>query len=149
MSVNRAPVPGRCPRRVFYASPMITVTSRWVETPAGRYPVAELDDIVCELTSTFPGSTLAGVVGAVEISIAAPIVVTTGSMTITVAGIGAAVLAMAAVLIDARRNPRRMEIRAGHRGRDVALFRTHDRLEFDRVRWALIRAVELNRQPRP
>jgi hypothetical protein len=42
-----------------------------------------------------------------------------------------------------------MEIRAVYRGEDVLLFGTRDKAEFERVRRALIRAVEINSSPLP
>ncbi|MEU7902752.1 DUF6232 family protein [Actinoplanes sp. NPDC049118] len=45
------------------------------------------------------------------------------------------------------RDPGWMELRAGYRGADVLLFATRDKAEFERVRRALIRAVEINRPP--
>jgi hypothetical protein len=46
-------------------------------------------------------------------------------------------------------HPRWMEIRAVHRGVEVLLFSTRDKADFERVRRALIRAVEINRSTLP
>jgi hypothetical protein len=53
------------------------------------------------------------------------------------------------VLADARHNPRWMELCATCRGTDVVLFRSRSLGEFERVRWALIRALEPHRDPLP
>jgi len=45
------------------------------------------------------------------------------------------------------RSPGWMELRAGHRGVDILLFATRDKSAFERVRRALIRAIEINRPP--
>jgi hypothetical protein len=48
-----------------------------------------------------------------------------------------------------QRSPRWMALRAIYRGREVELFSTNDKAEFERVRLAVIRAVEAGRDPRP
>ncbi|GAA3903545.1 DUF6232 family protein [Actinoplanes auranticolor] len=58
-------------------------------------------------------------------------------------------LADVAVVLDTGRGPRWREIRAVHRGAEVVLFGTADRARFERVRRALIRALEINRSPFP
>jgi hypothetical protein len=58
-------------------------------------------------------------------------------------------LADVAVVLDPRRGLRWREIRAVHRGTEVVLFGTGDRAQFERVRRALIRALEINRSPFP
>jgi Family of unknown function (DUF6232) len=51
-------------------------------------------------------------------------------------------------LLPAR--PRRpMELRADHAGQRITLFSSRDRAEFEKVRWAIVRAVEANRPLRP
>ena len=51
------------------------------------------------------------------------------------------------LLPDAPRRP--MELRADYAGRRVTLFSSRDRSEFEKVRRAVIRAVEANRPLRP
>jgi hypothetical protein len=48
-------------------------------------------------------------------------------------------------VVDRRRNPRWMELRAIHHGRETVLFRSRDQREFGQVRRAVIRAVEAHR----
>jgi hypothetical protein len=86
----------RCGWAVYYVDQRITVTSWYVETPDGRYPMADLDDV--------------------------------------------------RRLVDARINPRWMELRAAYRGTEVLLFSSRNAADFERVRRALIRAVEVNRE---
>jgi hypothetical protein len=64
-----------------------------------------------------------------------------------VVGLCAALSVAAGALLDERRNPRWMELRAAYRGADVLLLRTRDKTEFEQIRRALIRAVEVNRSP--
>jgi hypothetical protein len=123
----------------------VVVTSAYVQTAEGRYPVAELDGIVRCLTDTHPGRMVALIAGGVEIAAATPFAVGFGSSPMVVVGFLAALGVAAGVLVDASRNPRRMELRACHRGADVRLFTTRDLNEFERVRWALVRAVEASR----
>jgi hypothetical protein len=84
----------RCGWAVYYVGQRITVTSWYVETPDGRYPMADLGDV--------------------------------------------------RRLVDARVNPR-----AAYRGTEVLLFSSRDPAEFEPVRRALIRAVEVNRELLP
>jgi hypothetical protein len=42
-----------------------------------------------------------------------------------------------------------MELRADHAGQRITLFSSRDRAEFEKVRWAIVRAVEANRPLRP
>ena len=53
------------------------------------------------------------------------------------------------VVLDTRRGPRWREIRAVHRGAEGVLFGTGERAQFEQVRRALIRALEINRSPFP
>jgi len=100
MSIDQSPRNRpRCGWAVYYVDQRITVTSWYVETPDGRYPMADLDDV--------------------------------------------------RRLVDARHNPRWMELRAVYRGTEVLLFGSRDAAEFERVRRALIRAVEVNRELLP
>lgn len=103
MSIDRtSPITPRCGWAVYYADHRIVVTSWYVETRTGRYPIVDLDGVLRHLDFRHPG-----------------------------------------------RHPRWMEIRAVYRGAEVLLFGTRDKGEFERVRRALIRAVEINRAPLP
>jgi hypothetical protein len=135
----------QCRGAVYYDARGVVVTSVYVRTVEGRYPVAELDGIVRCLTNTHPGRTVALIAGGVEIVAAVPLALGLGSLAMLVVGVLAALGVAAGVLVDARRNPRQMELRASHRGADVRLFTTRDLNEFERVRWALVRAVEASR----
>ncbi|GAA3346768.1 hypothetical protein GCM10020358_59030 [Amorphoplanes nipponensis] len=84
---------------MYYVDPRITVTSWYVETPDGRYTMADLSDVVR--------------------------------------------------LIGARHDPQWRELRALHHGEEVLLFGSRNPVEFERVRRALIRAVEVNRDALP
>jgi hypothetical protein len=134
---------------IYYVSKEITITSWYVDTPQCRYMLFDLEDIVRDFTNTYPGGLIAVVVGIVEAVLVMPLAVILRSDRLAWVGLIAILGAMIAVYIDAQRNPRWMEIRALYRGRDVSLIRTRSRTEFERVRWALIRAMERNRRLEP
>lgn len=134
-----------CRGAVYYDAGGVVVTSVYVRTAEGRYPVGELDGIVRCLTNTHPGRTVALIAAGVEVVAAMPFALGLSSLMMLFAGFLAALGVGAGVLVDARRNPRCMELRASYRGIDVRLFTTRDLNEFERVRWALVRAVEASR----
>ena len=147
------PLPRNSPRRdwvLHYTDPRITVTSWYVQTADGtRYPLEELDGVLRVLTFAHPGRTVALIVGGVEVVVAVPYTVAYQSVPIFVAGLMAAAGLAAGVLADARTNPRWMELRGIWRGTEVLLFRSRKLDEFERVRWAMIRATEPYRDPAP
>jgi hypothetical protein len=81
--------------------------------------------------------------------IALPFAVVAGSAPMVVAGALAASGVGLGVLVDSRRNPRWMALRAVYRGREVELFSSTRRRDFELVRLAVIRAVEAERNSRP
>lgn len=139
----------RCGWAVYYADHRIVITSWYVEIRAVRYPIAELDGLLRHLTFRHPGRTVALIVGGVELAVVVPLMAIFRSWAMLVAGLVAVLGMGAGALLDARRNPRWMEIHAWHRGTDVLLCGTRDKAEFEQVRRALIRAVEINRGPLP
>jgi hypothetical protein len=139
----------RCGWAVYYTDQRITVTSWYVETPGGRYLMADLGEVLRLLTYAYPGRKVALVVGGIEVGVALPFAVAFQSALVALAGLVAAAGVAAGVLMDARQNPRFMELRADYRGKEVLLFSSRNAAEFERVRRALIRAVEINRQLRP
>jgi hypothetical protein len=151
MSIDPAPPgPPRCSWVVYYADPRITVTSWFVKTADGRrYETRDLGVVFRVLTFAHPGRTTALIAGGVEMLVALPFAVALQSGVMCVGGVLAAVGVAGGVLTDARRNPRWMELRASYRNADVVLFSSRDLGEFERVRWALIRALEVNRAPQP
>jgi hypothetical protein len=140
---------GRSGWAVFYSEPTITVTTRYVQTAQARFEVADLHDIVRAHGYAYPGFKVAVVTGLVELALAVPLAAASRSWLIGCAGLLVVAGMVLGVLVDAHRNPRWMELRATHRGRDVVLFSGRDHTEFERVRRALIRAVEANRGPLP
>ena len=138
-----------CGWAVYYSGQRITVTSWYVETPSGRYPMAEVGEVLRLLTYTYPGRKVALVVGAVEVGMALPLTIAFQSAALLLVGLLAAAGVAAGVLRDAHCNPRWMELRASYRGEEVLLFSSRDASEFEQVRRALIRAVEVNRDLLP
>jgi hypothetical protein len=150
MAVNsRTAAPGHSGWAVYYDGPAVVVTSWYVMNTGGRYPVAHLTNIRQVHVRTHTASVAAIFTGTVEILLALPLAVAYGSLALLCAGALAALGLVTAMVVDDRRNPRRMALCATHHGRDIELFSSRDKREFERVRRAVIRAVQLSRDPWP
>jgi uncharacterized protein DUF6232 len=137
----------RCGWAVYYADQQIVVTSWYVETPDGRFPVVELDDVLRFIDHSHPARTVALIVGGVEVVLALPVTVAWHSSAMLCSGFLAALGVACGVMVDSRRQPRWMELHAAYRGEDLKLFCTRDKTAFEKVRRALIRAIEANAAP--
>jgi Family of unknown function (DUF6232) len=131
----------------YYRGPRIVVTSRYVENAEGRYLVRDLRHINRVHVFTHPARTVALIGGAIELALAAPLAVAYGSAALLCAGFISASGLATAILVDGRRNPRWMALRAVSGGREITLFSSRNQQEFEQVRRAVIRAVEANRPP--
>jgi hypothetical protein len=131
---------------VYYVDRRITVTSWHVETPDGsRYMTPDLDGVLRVFTYAHSGRSLAMIGGAIEIAAAVPVALAfhaPAALLVALVALVAAAGVAVGVLVDARRNPRWMELRATYRGHEVVLFTSHRLDEFERVRFALIRALQ-------
>jgi hypothetical protein len=134
---------------VYYRGPGIVVTSQYIENADGRYLVRDLRPIYRVQVFAHPTRTVALICGAIELALAAPLAAAYGSVILLCAGFIATFGVAAALLVDGRRNPRWMALRAVCGGRKITLFSSRNQREFEQVRRALIRAVEANRRPRP
>jgi hypothetical protein len=134
---------------VYYDGRDIRVTSWFVQTTEVRYLVADLHGVGRYLTYTHSGRSIALFTGGLEMLLALSVAIAYSSALLLCVGFVAALGVGLGVLLDARRNPRRLELRAYHRERDVCLFRTRDKIAFEQVRRALIRAIEADRNPLP
>ena len=132
----------------YYRGPRIVVTSHYIENADGRYLVRDLRHINRVHVFSHPARTVALICGAIELALAAPLAVAYGSAALLCAGFITAFGLATAILVDGRRNPRWMALRAVHKGRQIKLFSSRDQQEFEKVRRAVIRAVEANRSPR-
>lgn len=132
---------------VYYDGRLITVTSRYVDTATGRYPTSELSDVLRVHTFEHHGRELALVAGGIEIVLSLPLALAAESLAVLVAGLIAAVGICLGVLLNGRRNPRWLELRAYHGCAEVVLFRSRSLAEFERVRWALINALARESEP--
>jgi hypothetical protein len=139
--------PTRCQWVVYYDGRLITITSWYVDTPTGRYPTAELSDVLRVHTYEHHGRSVALIAGGMEIVLSLPFAMATHSLATLLAGVIAAAGVGAGILADSRRNPRWLELRAYCGGDEVTLFRSRSLAEFERVRWALIRALEVDAGP--
>jgi hypothetical protein len=148
MSIDRdSAKPTRCRWVVYYDGRLITITSRYVDTPARRYPIPELSDVLRVHTFEHYGRHVALIAGGIEIILSLPFAMASDSPATLVAGLTAAAGICAGILVDNWRNPRWLELRAYHGGEEVVLFRSRSLAEFERVRWALIRALEADSEP--
>ncbi|WP_306213164.1 DUF6232 family protein [Actinoplanes sp. RD1] len=140
--------PGHNGWAVYYRGPRIIVTSQYVETTAGRLPVRLLDDVRQIHVSNHSARVTALATAAVELGLAAPLAAASGSVALICAGAAAAAGTGVGALVDERRNPRWMALRATCQGRRVELFQTASKREFGQVHRAVLRAVELDRDYR-
>jgi hypothetical protein len=132
---------------VYYDGRLITITSRYVDTASGRYATPELSNVLRVHSYARQGRHVALVAGGIEIILSLPFALAADSLPILVAGLIAAVGVCVGILVDHWRNPRLLELRAYHDGAEVILFQSRNRAEFERVRWALIRALEPDAEP--
>jgi hypothetical protein len=134
---------------VYYRGPSIVVTSRYIQTASGRYLVRDLNRIERAQVFTHPARMVALICGVIELALAALFATAYGSAALLCTGLVAGAGLALAILVDDRRNPRWMALRAVHDGQPITLFQSRDRQEFEQVRRAVIRAVEDNRPLRP
>ncbi|GAA2561533.1 hypothetical protein GCM10010435_36650 [Winogradskya consettensis] len=140
-------VPGQSGWVVYYDGPGVVVTSWYVMNAAGRYPVTSLTEVrQVHLRSGGPRLT-AVIAGATAVIVAVPLSVPFGYAALLVAAAAAVVGGIAAQVVDRRYNPRWMALWATHQGRDIELFGSSDKQQFEQVRRAVIRAVQINRDP--
>lgn len=128
--------------RTRYAKREVSVTADGIATRTTLIPMNELSAFTRELDYGYSFTKVGIICGIVEMAIAIPLAVAYGSPLMLMAGVLIAGGLAISFLVDVRRNPRRMELVATHRGRRVVLLQTSDRAEFERLRRALIRATE-------
>lgn len=132
------------PRRriVYYDAGGTVVTNAYVRSVHGYFPVAELSRISRSMPYGHPGRTVAVIVGGIELAAVAPLAIAYRSLTVFGFGILIAIVVAIGVLADGRRNPEWSALLARHRGVTIKIYSTRDRREFERVRWAVVHAVE-------
>jgi hypothetical protein len=86
---------------------------------------------------------------AIELALVMPLAAAYGSAAMLCAGFITATGMAVALLVDGRRNPQWMALCARYGGQVITLFTSRNRREFEQVRRAVIRAVEVNRRPQP
>ncbi|MFI7544673.1 DUF6232 family protein [Actinoplanes sp. NPDC049599] len=130
---------------LLYSGPRIVVTDNRIITPGHTYLTAELGVLTRLLEFAHPARKVAMICGAIELVLA--VALTPGFRAVGLLGVGlAAAIGLAvAILLDGRRNPRWMVLRAIHHGHLVTLFTSREHDEFEQVRRAVIRAVEAHR----
>jgi hypothetical protein len=133
----------------YYDDGNIKVTSWFVQTGEASYLVADLHGVARHLTYTHPARSVALITGGIEMMLALPFAVGYHSALLLCVGVVAALGVGIGVLLDARQNPRGLELRAYYRYREVRLFHTRDKIAFEQVRRALIRAIEAHRNRLP
>lgn len=147
MTVNSGlAAPGHGGAIVFYPGPAVVVTSRWVQNSTSRYPVRLLENVEQVEVRSYPAVTTAVATGTVEIALAAPFAIAYHSAAVVCVGLVAAGGMGLGALVDGRRNPRWMALRATVRGERVELFQTRDKQQFGHVHRAVLRAVQHDRE---
>jgi hypothetical protein len=134
---------------VYYNGPGIVVTSHHIDTGNARYRVRDLRSVQWEGAAGHAAHIVAILCGVVEIGLSGTVAVAYDSLPVACVGLLTAVATAVAVTVDERRNPRWATLEALSGGRRVVLYRSRNAREFQRVRRAVIRAVEANRRPRP
>ncbi|GIF38771.1 DUF6232 family protein [Actinoplanes xinjiangensis] len=134
---------------VYYRGPGIVVTSHYIENGEGRHRIRDLRAIRRAEAAARYAHALALVLGTVEIGLSAGLAVAYGSALVVVVGLVAAAATAAALVLGERRSSRWATLEATNGSRRVVLYRSRSSREFQRVRRAVIRAVEANRDPRP
>jgi hypothetical protein len=132
---------------VYYRGSDIVVTSRYIDTDHGYFLVPDLGGFCRVHEEAYPARKIALICGGLELVLAALLAAAFGAIPLLCTGIVAAGGVGIAVAIDSRNNPAWMVLMAEHRGRVVTLYSTADRLEFGKVRRAVLRAVEANEKP--
>lgn len=137
--------------RVYYPGPDIVVTSVYIKTHESTYRVRDLTFENPQYFYGYPARAMALYCGMIELLLAggAGALYGAADALLCMAGVIAAIGLVAAIWVDDRRNPRRMELAAWHKGYRVVLFSSDNRRVFEQVRRAVIRAIEANRRPRP
>jgi hypothetical protein len=127
---------------VLYRGPHAKVTSRWIRSAHGHFLIRDLSSADQVHVFGHPARTVALICGAIELMLAAPLAVAYGSAALLCAGFISAFGLATALIVDGRRNPRWMALRAIHQGRTVTVFSSRDQQEFGQVRRAVVRAIE-------
>jgi hypothetical protein len=134
---------------VYYRGPGIVVTSHYIETGEARHRIRDLRAIRRAEAAERYAHLLALGFGVVEVGVSAGLAVVYGSALVIVAGLIAAAATAAALILRERRDARWATLEATSGNRRVVLYRSRSSREFQRVRRAVIRAVEADRDPRP
>lgn len=147
MTINAEVVRSHQGRRrlYFYRSPYITVSRHGIETDEGLFLFRDLTQIRRAQLDAHPARRMAAIFGTIEVLIALPFAVLYGSIAVLAAGIVLGAAFGIAHVIDSRNNPRWMALRAVYSGEEITLFQSCNQQEFEQVRRAVIRAVEVHR----
>lgn len=132
--------------RTFYRDGTISVTDRWLLTPARRYPIADLNNLRYSRQSAASpvaavSATMSGVLGVA----AATFVVLTGDPAMMMIGPLAAGLPLSVALVSWRIRRRFHVLYADFGGRTVRILGDHDERRFNQICRALLRAREYGR----
>ena len=133
--------------RIYYRAPDVVVTSelfvvRHGPSP-GRFAIRDLRDV--GIASGEPEGVRPGVAilpAAVAALVAAAVVSAAGGVLVAVAIAVSACAAGVAFAVVSQHRPRRCELRATYRGREVTLYASTDARVFNQVGRALRRAIE-------
>ncbi|GID32172.1 hypothetical protein Abr02nite_71550 [Paractinoplanes brasiliensis] len=87
---------------------------------------------------------VAAICGALDLALGFVLAAAYGSEAMVAVGGTAAFGTAIALVVDHRRNPQWMTLRAFYRERTAVLFQSRQKQEFEQVRRAVVRAVEAN-----
>jgi len=137
--------------RIYYRGPDAVVTSELFVrrgSPPGRFAIRDLRK-VCIAPAGPRGVRLGSIVlpAAAAALVAAAVVSATGGVPVALAIVVAASGAGAATAVLQQHRPRRLELRATYRSREVVLYSSTDERVFNQVSRALRRAIEDRRPP--
>jgi hypothetical protein len=120
------------------------VTDQLFQAFGHRYPIADLTDVVWGVGSTQNARRLTIRLVAVEALIVTMIMVVVPTVAAVAAALAYLMFAVALIRYAIWRWPTPLELWADYRGEPVKLFASSNHAEFNQVRRALMRALELH-----
>jgi Family of unknown function (DUF6232) len=142
------PAPGSAlppPRRQvtwYYRAAEIAVTNQFFHRGREKYAIAELTELGVVRGPAHPSVLISGVIAVAQAPIAVPVVAVFRSPVAFVLAAVLLVVPIVVAFVSAHRHPPVQQLLARYRGREMALFSTHDARAFGQVTRALQRAIE-------
>jgi hypothetical protein len=134
--------------RIYYRGPDAIVTSELFVrcgSPPGRFAISDLHQVCISPGADEVARPAVIVFAAAAALVAAAAVSAAGGVLVALAVLVTASAAGATAALLRRRKPRRLELRATYRGRELTLYSSSDERVFNQVSRALRRALEDHR----